>query len=306
MTNQAFERAVVVLSCAVASLLIAINSSPASAVYSTSGRLNARIQSPFTQVDRTQNTGTENSDAVYFDGDYNSELVADYIVSLPQGRMGSYVEAVSGDLPPGGALYYTWSHGLIEATFVERIDFTVPAGSYPDGLTVYLYATIRGGLASFGSESPLPAADARLVFQYYLPWDQAVVMRDYGPLDSSTTEVDANESLALEITLLFPGTNLSQETTFASTINTSLDASARIPSYTTAAGRATAELELQVFGITTSDPNVTWTSESGEFLPEPSFGLMISLGAVGLAGCASRRRTGSSSPGRSRVAAPAA
>ncbi len=295
MTNQAFERAVVVFSCAVASLLIAMGSSPASAVYSTSGRLNARIQSPFAQVDRTENTGTENSDAEYLDGDYNSELVADYVVSLPQGRMDSYVEAVSGDLPPGG-LYYTWSNGLIEASFVERIDFTVPAGSYPDGLTVYLYAMIRGGLAAFGSESPLPAADARLNLQYYLPYDQAVVMREYGPLDASTTSVDADESLALEVTLLYPGANLSQETTFYSTINTSLDASAQIPSYTTASGRAIAELELQIFGITTSDPSVTWTSESGVFLPEPSFGLMMCFGAVGLAGCASRRQTGASRP----------
>jgi len=61
-------------------------------------RLVARIQPPFASIDRTENRGTENSDVAHLVADYNSELVADYIVSLPQHRMDSSVEAFSLEL----------------------------------------------------------------------------------------------------------------------------------------------------------------------------------------------------------------
>jgi len=290
MDRQILERGGV-LCCAVASCFIMMGAFPAKATFSTSGRLQASIQSPYTSVDQTENTGTENSDSEHFVGDYNNELEANYIVSLPQGRMDAYVRADGGDLPPGN-IYYQWASGLIEANFVERIDFNVPAGAYPDGVTVHLNASLLGGLDVNGGEPGRLTADANFHFQFDLSSDSGSVHRDYGPIDSGDPLVDADESLVFDLVLLYPGANIAQETTLYGTINTSLNVIASFLSLQTTAGSATADLYLSVLSLEPSDPRVTWTSESGVFLvPEPSSTLMLGASTLVLLGLATLRRS---------------
>jgi hypothetical protein len=290
MKNQTLLRSVL-LCCTVASCVIVMASSPASAVYSTSGRLEALMQSPYASVDRLENTGTENLDSEFLIGDNNGELRADYIVSLPQGRMDAYLKADGGDIPYEGVLL-GWSNGRIESTFSERIDFTVPAGSYPEGVTVHLDASLVGELqASHGAPS-LPSADANFYFSFALSdYEKIVVSDHFGPIDSDDPVVGVDEDLSGDLILIHPGTNLAQEATLYGSFSTSFTVLVRFPGLSTAGGIAVAELDLSVNSLTTSDPTVTWTSESGVFLtPEPGLALLQVVSLLILVLLRSRRR----------------
>jgi len=282
MRSKTLQRSMMFF-CTVASCVIVMASPPASAVYSTSGRLVAGMQSPYANINRLENTGTTNSDSEFLLGDNNGEAEVDYIVSLPQGRMDAYVRLDGGDIPYEG-VYLGWSNGRIESSFQERIDFTVPAGSYPEGVTVSLDASLLGGIRAYGGEPTLSSADANFYFSFALSdYEKIVVSHHYGPIDSGDPVVEADENLSTELTLIFPGTNISQETTLYGSFSTSLTILAAFPGLSTAGGTAVADLYLSVNSLTVSDPNVTWTSESGVFLtPEPGLPLLQAVALLSL------------------------
>jgi len=260
--------------------------------YTVSGELLLAADQPSTWIQRFQDEGTENVDADYLEGTWGNSAQGMYLVSLDQGVLASYLGIDNGQLP-FGATYHAAAQGATDLDIVERLDFMVPAGTYPDGITAYLGVTVRGRVEPVGG-SNAPFASA---YVYVNIWGEEIYSQNHGPIYSDEAAIIVAESFDMEMVVAYPGTVFPSPWVVSFTMSSALDLSAGTGAGTES-GHSISAFMIRFDHINISEPGVTWSSDSGVFaVPEPSVGLLLMAGLPALGGLAGVR----SRPSRARA-----
>lgn len=269
--------------CAIALTAIAAESR----AYTVTGDLFLQIVSPVITVDRSQDTGTTQQDGAFLLGDNRNLGYGMYIVSLDQGMLFQHLQMDNGELPPFG-VYHQTAQGTTDIDIIERLDFTVPAGTYPDGITGYLGVTVQGRVEALnGSDRPYATALVHIDL-----WGSDTYTQNYGPINPGDPPVVVDESFEMEIPIAAPGASGGSPWVVSQILASTLEGSAGTGSFATENGSSVSWFRITFDYIDISEPGVTWTSESGVFsVPEPSAStlLLAGLPALGLLGVRRRR-----------------
>ena len=211
---------------------------------------------------------------------------ARYTTNLASGAIGAYSYAQSGYDP--GSQQWLSARGISDAIFFDTINFSIPAGYYPSGITATARGRIEGEIVNTGVTSyavgfsSWSAAFQRVLggnntYAEFGGWTQFV----WGGQTYSTSQ-----PFALSINLLDPGTTLAAPMFVETTVKMSVGQQA---SNEAEAGSYSGYVRTDFFNtanIAALDvpSGVTWSSASGVFLsavPEPSSFLTLALGGLG-------------------------
>ncbi len=204
---------------------------------------------------------------------------AKYYGSLATGTVGAYVTAVNG-------FYFdTWLEAGAETlvTIADTLYFNIPAGYYPDGVSVELGGHVEG------SRSDSYYGQSRLSFGARIGDQSYRVRIDYGATGPHLDII--NEDFVLTELLVSPGTTLSEDSTVVRSVSLTLGGPMSLVASTQGnAGSEETFATVDFFNTGSINyinvpPGVTWTSASGVFLvPEPISSVLFVAGGVLLAG----------------------
>ncbi len=186
-----------------------------------------------------------------------------FLADIAAGRIFSFAKAVG--VHEGGYNYYGGSARVEHIEFREEIAFSIPAGTYPDGL----YADLSGRIiGTYGSEVGAGAQITGWVSLGSSVYDTGILSVGMG--DEGTIRID--EPISLTVTLALPGSSFSVLTEVTKTLSVYHHRNlCWANEYNTGSGYVIGSSEIDFYGgiqIYAIDPpdGVTWTSESGVFL----------------------------------------
>jgi len=191
-----------------------------------------------------------------------------YIVDVSRALVGSTCGAEAG---VAGTTIYAANGRVQYATFQEGVTFTIPPGTYPDGVTGWL----RGRAIANASSTLTGYADAQYRVEFPGVGLGGDTLLDSGLLVVGTDEessIQAGGEFELSTLLIAPGTTIPVE----QAVSFSLFASAnnRCSTNTQGLGLADSHVHIQLIDMGTSEPDVTWESDSGVFLDHPAVPLL--------------------------------
>ncbi|MFW6153638.1 MAG: hypothetical protein ACOC95_00290 [Planctomycetota bacterium] len=213
---------------------------------------------------------------------------AAYSASLTDGTLGVAGYARNGIIP--GDLFGGGASGKAAADFKDTLTFTIPAGSYPAGVWVETPIALTGWMQAAGDPRFQEHVKAHVQWSFY--WRDGNGVGDGIHLNNETDPSDqlVNTRLVLSECLLSPGTVLDEPKAVTRQLLASILCVA-------GAYREVVPGEAETdFGSTARilavnvPPEVTWTSASGHFVPEPAALGLLALGALAI-----RRRSGAPS-----------
>jgi len=236
------------------------------------------------------------SDFATVQGPVNNVAISQYYADLSTGRLGAQASATNGPFTyPNG--YVIW-YGACASTLIEMYDtlhFTVPAGTYDQGVNVVAQGWVDGGLSRMGDYGGTAIASFGADFGSGIGSNYSFNKR----IDRNNGETgwSISDNYALSSTLVSPGSTLSSDQTFSRSIRlyfglpTILTASTEDNVLPTGSSFANADF-FNTAGISSivTPSGVTWTSASGVFLsqatpvPVPSSLLLLCEGILGTAG----------------------
>lgn len=219
-----------------------------------------------------------------------NRATAGLIADLASGTFGQYA---SGVAPQANVFAGGTASVDAELSFHEGFLFRIPAGAYPDGLSVTYRGSLGGSLEAMGIEHSGSAEARRSNVQQTV---SVLLTGPYGNADFSLVRVAyANQdpvTVFTDLSLSVP--LLPAQTTLAADLETSLVLSGGLAVQGTAPNffpfpdavssfHSDFTQTLKFTGIH-APPGVTWESASGVFLsvPEPGTGVLLVLGAAGL------------------------
>ncbi len=265
--------------------------SVASATVLVQGRLRVLAgPPPYEQIDRTENTGTENSDSGSVSTISGATNTADYDISLDRGWLQTNIAGDNGEASSCDTYCPGSYSGLVHIDLYEGISFTVPAGTYTEGVTASLSGSILGSIhasAGEGGDSNRPNADA-----YFSVSFGPLFERSYEQVIGGDPTIYVNELFESVVQVVAPGTTYAEETIIAKHLDVHLDIVASMNTSSTALGASGVEYLARFDSLETSDAGVSWESESGVFLaevPEPSTALLLGSSILTLAALRRRR-----------------
>ena len=142
--------------------------------------------------------------------------------------------------------YYTGT-ATTSASFIDDLRFTVPAGTYPEGVYVSAHLHVEGGVS--GGEV------ARALYNFSFDTDSVLV-------DTIAPAPPISENIVLTVELVAPGATLNNPSTklarFAAAVESVSSTSFSEPQV------ATSSIAGEVTCLVIP-PGVTWTSDSGAF-----------------------------------------
>ncbi len=190
-----------------------------------------------------------------------------FLADIAAGQIFSYAKMVGVQVD-----LYSFDLGTARVEFIqfqEVLEFSIPAGTYPDGL----YADLSGRIV--GMYSSEVGAGAQITGWVSL----GSAVHDTGILSVGTGDagsVQVDESFIVTTTLVFPGGSYAVPTKIYRTVSVYFHRNlCWAVEYNTGSGYVTGSAENDFYGgiqITSIDPpdGVTWTSESGVFLSNVS------------------------------------
>jgi hypothetical protein len=216
------------------------------------------------EVRRTEAAGTENQDAATVSSDYGATNSASYLVSIDRARLESSLSGDNGELPMGSTYYRGAYNGFVDLDLYDDILFTVPAGSYPSGVTATLDLLITGSLSASAGEGQ-PVNRPRCQGSVYVAFHAQVVDRSYGQLVGGDAPIFVNEPLSLVVDVVPAGANYASETLVTRSLRALVDVAASMNVMSTASGSSQASLNVVFSNPVPSDSRVSWDSSSGAF-----------------------------------------
>lgn len=190
-----------------------------------------------------------------------------FLADIAAGRIFSFAKVVG--VHEGGYNYYGGSARVEHIQFREEIVFSIPAGTYADGL----YADLSGRMVgTYASEVGAGAQIIGWVSFGFAVYDTGILSVGLG--DAGSFRID--EPISLTVMLASPGSSFSVLTEVTKTLSVYHHRNlAWAVEYNTGSGYVIGSSENDFYGgiqITAIDPpdGVTWTSESGVFLSDLS------------------------------------
>jgi hypothetical protein len=190
-----------------------------------------------------------------------------YLADIAAGRIFSFAKVVG--VHEGGYNYYGGTARIEHIEFREEIVFSIPAGTYPDGLYADLSGRIVGTYASAVGAGAMIIGWVSLGSSVY---DTGILSVGMG--DAGSFRID--EPISLTVMLASPGQTFSLLTEITKTLSVYHHRNlCWANEYNTGSGYVIGSSENDFYGgiqITALDPpdGVTWTSESGVFLSNVS------------------------------------
>ena len=200
-------------------------------------------------------------------GPGNNWAIAEYYGDIAKGYVGAWVKATRGWdgvwwRPASAATGVWWDDILI---------FSVPAGSYSEGLYVEATGSVSGRIGKSGA-----GTQAKVSYHAQLGSAPSGYYDGHIALESSDPdqEIVVDEEFTLRATLVNPGTELTNPITVEIPISAGLGRSSILVASTWAGGIYDAWVltdfaHSMSFHAITAPPGVAWNSESGVFLSEP-------------------------------------
>ena len=190
-----------------------------------------------------------------------------FLADIAAGQIFSYARMVG--VQEDGYLFYGGSARVEFIEFREELEFSIPAGTYPDGL----YADLSGRMIGmYSSEVGAGAQITGWISLGSAVHDTGILSVGVG--DAGSIQVD--ESFTVTTTLAFPGSSFAVLTKVSRTLSVYFHRNlCWAVEYNTGSGYVTGSAEndfyggIQIYAIDPPD-GVTWTSESGLFLSNVS------------------------------------
>lgn len=190
-----------------------------------------------------------------------------YDCDLATGRLRTHAfsRGVESDLWP---YHFTATGRVPQNRMVDRITFTVPAGTYPDGVAATLRGTFKGWI-----QSDVGAGCQFTVSLSFGDQDYSLPLQAVGTDVAGTLFFDT--PIALTLALVAPGGELPQATEYARDLAAALgNCHAWSVAYHDGSGYVSGNAEAQfydgdnglIFSALEVTPGVQWRSESGVFL----------------------------------------
>jgi len=266
-------------------LLAFLLPSLASAAVLAQGRLRVLAgPPPYEEIDNTESVGTENSDSGSVSTISGATNSADYDISLDRGWLQANISGDNGEASSCDTYCPGAYNGFVHLDLYEGIEFTVPAGTYTEGVMATLSGSILGSIhasAGEGADSNRPNADA-----YFSVSFGPLFERNYEQVIGGYPTIYVDELFESVVQVVAPGTTYAEETVIAKQLNVHLDVYAAMNTTSTALGASGVEYLARFYSLEPSDLSVTWESESGVFLtqvPEPSTALLFGTSLISLA-----------------------
>jgi hypothetical protein len=237
---------------------------------------------------------TQASDDLTVSGDtgVNNFGQARFRADLATGQLGSFslvANALDPDWPYPGANSWLGARAVADAQFSDTLFFTIPVGTYANGLVARLNGRMNGQIALPGvaqGDSPIGFSSWGVEFQRILGGNNnfATINESTGVLLSTTAPQTyvIDTPFTLQINLLDPGTVLTAPVVVDARVSAYIGRPFANEVEVFANESAVAEadfydsLKLQSVGV---PAGVTWTSASQVFLvPEPGSLLMLLAG----------------------------
>lgn len=199
-------------------------------------------------------------------GDGNYATVK-FLADIGSGRIFSFAKAVGVHV--GGYEYYGGTARVEHIQIRDEIEFSIPPGTYPEGL----YADLSGRMVGmYSSEVGAGAMITGWVSLGSSVYDTGILSVGLG--DAGSFQVD--EPISLTVMLASPGSSFSVLTKVTKILSIYHHRNlCWAVEYNTGSGYVIGSAEndfyggIQIYGIDTPD-GVTWTSESGVFLSDVS------------------------------------
>jgi len=190
-----------------------------------------------------------------------------YLADIASGCIFSFSKVVG--VHESGYNYYGGSARVEQIEFRDEIEFSIPAGTYPDGV----YADLTGRIVgSYGSEVGAGAQIIGWVSLGMSVYDTGILAVGIG--DSGLYQID--EPILLTVMLASPSSTFSVQTNVSNNLSVYHHRNLCWANpYNTGSGYVIGSSEsdfyggIQIYAIDTTD-GVTWTSESGVFLSNVS------------------------------------
>ena len=225
------------------------------------------------------------SDTATYAGYDGSMGQAQYFANLATGLIGTYVSGYCPD-PQGQGLGMSGS-GTAEASFNDTLHLTIPSGTYNSDLYVTLSGFVNGYLSasgsSLGNESNVyEVGEFKLIGPGYFPSNVGIFSLNVNDthIYSSTSPKSISVSFDFTVKILAAST-LDSPKTVDLTVSAWLKGKGAARTWRN--GSASMLSDFYTTGGFESfevPDGVTWTSDSGVFIPEPATVLLLGLGSM--------------------------
>jgi len=206
-------------------------------------------------------------DTEHLMGPGNNWAIAEYYSDIAMGFVGAWVYATRG----WDGVWWRPASAYTRTGWEDTLRFTVPAGSYPDGLRVEASGSVKGSVGKIGAGTEAKTSFfARLGYEPSGYFPGSVVLESDDP--NQTIVVDG--PFVVSATLVNPGTVLPVSIIVDVPISAGLGNSPPLIASTWAGGifeawAITDFARSLSFHSITAPPGVTWISASGVFLTQP-------------------------------------
>ncbi|MGB5398540.1 MAG: hypothetical protein WBN96_15445 [Gammaproteobacteria bacterium] len=274
-------------------LPVILPSQAAANLYTVHGSVQATA-TPINTVNRNTDgyPQTSLSDYLALQGNANNVAISQYYADLATGGLGAQSYAVNGQDTNGNWL---GSLAITEVDMFDTLYFTVPAGTYSQGVDVVANGWVNGSLSRIGTVGGTASSSFVAEFGAGSTYSFDEVINRI----NEETDWSISDNFTLSQTLVAPGTTLTSDEIFSRRIWISFGAQASLTASTldaVASGSVYANSDFfnsaRISSIQTPG-GVTWTSASGVFLsavPVPAAIWLFGSGLLGLIGVARRNK----------------